>query len=67
LRKETNANGHKIGKLACKKGIYKRSKLGRSAVYTINYKRYFNFVIKLTKLNPWLTVDGPKFNTTKTN
>ncbi len=67
LRKETNANGHKIGKLACKKGIYKRSKLGRSAVYTINYKRYFNFVIKLTKLNPWLTVDGPKFNTKKTN
>ena len=62
LRKETIANGHKIGKLACQKGIFKYSKLGKSAVYTASYKKYFNFVIKLTKSDPWLTVKGPKFN-----
>jgi len=61
LRKESVTNGHKIGEMAYKKGIYKSSILGRSAIYTTNYKRYFNFVIKLTKFDPWLTVNGPKF------
>ena len=32
-----------------------------------NYKKYFNFVIKLTKFNVWLTVNGPKFNIKKIN
>lgn len=65
LRKESITNAHKIGELAYKKGIYKSSNLGRSAIYTANYKKYFNFVIKLTKNNPWLTVNGPKFKIKK--
>ena len=62
LRKESVASAHKIGQLACKKGIFKWSKLGRASVYTANYKKYFDFAIKLTKFNVWLTVNGPKFN-----
>ena len=65
LRKESITNAHKIGKLAYKRGIYKSSSLGRSVIYTANYKKYFNFVIKLTKTNPWLTVNGPKFSIKK--
>ena len=65
MRKETTANAHKIGEMAIKSGIFKWSKLGRSAVYTANYKKYFNFVIKLTKLDPWLTVNGPRFKIKK--
>ena len=67
IRKEATANAHKIGELACKKGIFKWSKLGRSSVYTADYKKYFNFVIKLTKFNVWLTVNGPKFNIKRIN
>ena len=63
LRKESIANGHKIGKLAYKNGMYKRCILGRSTIYTANYKKIFNFIIKLTKFDPWLTVNGPKFKT----
>ena len=65
LRKESITNAHKIGKLAYKRGICKSSILGRSVIYTANYKKYFNFVIKLTKTNPWLTVNGPKFSIKK--
>ena len=65
LRKETAANAHKIGEMAIKKRIFKRSKLGRSAVYTANYKKYFDFVIQLTKVDPWLTVIGPRFKVKK--
>ena len=61
LREETIANGHKIGKLATKNKIFKYYKLGRSRVYAANYKKYFDFTMKLTKKNPWMTVAGPKF------
>ena len=61
LRKETISNGYKIGKLACKNKIFKHHKLGRSRVYVASYKKYFEFTMKLTKRNPWMTINGPKF------
>ena len=61
LRKETIANGNKIGKLAVKNKIFKYYKLGRSRVYTANYKKFFNFTMKITKSDPWMTINGPKF------
>ena len=61
LRKETIANGHKIGKLASDKKIFNYYKLGRSRVYTANYKKYFHFTMKIIKKNPWMTINGPKF------
>jgi len=61
LRKETFTNGHKIGKLAIKNKIFKHYKLGRSRIYAANYEKYFNFTMKITQKNPWMTVDGPKF------
>lgn len=61
LRKETIANGHKIGKLANEKKIFKYCKLGRSRVYTADYKKYFRFSMKIIKKNPWMTINGPKF------
>lgn len=61
LRKETLANGHKLGKLAVKAKIFHYQKLGRSKVYVAEYKKYFNFVMKIIKKNPWITVNGPKY------
>lgn len=61
IRKETIANGHLIGNLATKNKIFKYYKLGRSRIYAANYKKYFDFTMKITKKNPWMTVYGPKF------
>ena len=61
LRKEAYPNGYKIGRLALKKGLFNYSKIGRSQIYVINYKRFFNFAKKLTAKNKWLTAKGPKF------
>ena len=63
LRKETLSNGFKIGKKAVQKKLYKSVNLGKSLVYIINYRKFFDFSLKLTKKNKWLTVDGPKFKT----
>jgi aminoglycoside 3-N-acetyltransferase len=63
IRKETFSNGYKIGKQAIKNKLYKKSNLGRSIVYSINYKKFFKFSKNLTKKNKWLTVNGPKFET----
>ncbi len=60
-RKETLNNGYKIGKIALQKKLYKYTKIGKSLIYVINYKKFFNFSVKLTKKNKWLTVDGPKY------
>ena len=61
LRQETIANGHKIGKLATQKKIFKYYRLGKSRVYAAKYKKYFDFTMKITKKNPWMTVYGPRF------
>tara|TARA_B100000902_G_scaffold316947_1_gene308436 strand:+ start:146 stop:937 length:792 start_codon:yes stop_codon:yes gene_type:complete len=61
LRKETLSNGYKIGKIALQKKLYKNTKIGKSVIYAIDYKKFFDFSIKLTRKNKWLTVDGPKF------
>ena len=61
LRKETHSNGYKIGKIALQKKLYKNTKIGKSLIYAIDYKKFFDFSVKLTRKNKWLTVDGPKY------
>jgi len=61
LRKEADTDGYKIGRLALKKKLFKYSKIGRSRIYVINYKTFFNFAKKMTLKNKWLTAQGPAF------
>ena len=61
LRGETISNGYRIGRKALKKKLYKKTRIGKSVIYVINYKKFFYFSKKLTKNNKWLTVNGPKF------
>ncbi len=63
LRKETTDNGYRIGQKAKKNNLYLFSNLGKSMVYMIDYKKFYQFALKLTKKNKWLTVNGPKFKT----
>jgi len=61
LRKETISNGYRIGYRALQNKLYKKTEIGRSILYIIDYKKFFNFSKKITKNNKWLTVNGPKF------
>ena len=61
LRPETFVDGIKMGKVAFKNGIIKRKKIGFSYIYSSNYKRYFNFMLKILKKNPWFSIVGPKY------
>jgi aminoglycoside N3'-acetyltransferase len=61
LRKETISNGYRIGRVALQKKLYKKSQIGKSMMYIIDYRQFFNFSKKITKNNKWLTVNGPKF------
>lgn len=61
LRKETISDGYKIGLKAIRSNLYLFSDLGRSMVYMIDYKKFYQFAEKMTKKNKWLTVNGPKF------
>ena len=61
LRKETISNGYRIGRIALQKKLYKKSQIGKSMMYIIDYRQFFNFSKKITKNNKWLTVNGPKF------
>lgn len=63
LREETLSNGYKIGYRAIKKNLYSFSSLGKSMVYMIDYKNFYEFAKNITKKNKWLTVNGPKFKT----
>tara|TARA_Y100000741_G_scaffold357766_1_gene336026 strand:- start:253 stop:1050 length:798 start_codon:yes stop_codon:yes gene_type:complete len=63
LRDETFSNGFRIGIKALKKKLYMRLVLGKSMIYIIDYRKFYNFSKYLTKKNKWLTVDGPKFKT----
>ena len=61
LRNETVSNGYKIGLKAVQNKLYKHTIIGKSMLYSINYKKFFIFSKKLTKNNKWLTVNGPPF------
>ena len=61
LRPETFVDGIKMGKVAFKNGIIKRKKIGFSYIYSSNYKRYFNFMLKILRKNPWFSIVGPKY------
>jgi len=62
LRKEADVDGYKIGKMALEEKLFNYSKIGKSKIYVINYKKFFNFAKKVTSDNKWLTVRGPEFN-----
>jgi aminoglycoside 3-N-acetyltransferase len=61
LRPETYVDGVKMGKVAFKNRIIKRKKIGYSYIYTSNYKKYFDFILKILKKDPWFSIVGPKY------
>lgn len=60
LRKEAISDGHKIANHAMNKIIY-QTKLGNGKIYISSYGKLFNYSLKLSKLDPWITAVGPKF------
>ena len=58
--KSSISDGYKLGNLAYKNGMFKKSKIGRSSIYSINYQDYFYFCKKKTKYNKFLTSNGKK-------
>lgn len=61
LRSETYVNGLKMGKMALKKKIICKIKLGYSYIYTSNYDKYFNFLLKVLSKDPWISIMGPRY------
>ena len=61
LRDETIPAGHKIGLNAIKHNLYYFSELGKTMIYIISYKKFYQLAKKMTQKNSWLTVNGPKF------
>lgn len=61
LRNETYVNGIKMGKMALKKKIICKIKIGYSYIYTSNYNKYFNYLLKVLKKDPWTSIIGPKY------
>jgi hypothetical protein len=43
LRNETFSNGFRIGIKASKKKLYTRLVLGKSMIYIIDYRKFYNF------------------------
>ena len=59
---ESEANAHKLGRLAVEAGIWSYVPLGRGRVYTCQYKEYFDFTLKHLGENLWITATGPPSN-----
>tara|TARA_B100000029_G_scaffold492212_1_gene553202 strand:- start:402 stop:1181 length:780 start_codon:yes stop_codon:yes gene_type:complete len=58
-KKWAESDGHKLAKLAEDKLIL-NSKLGIGNIYVSNYNKMFNFCLKISKKNPWITATGKK-------
>lgn len=58
--KSSISNGYKLGSLAYKNKMFKESYVGRGKIYNIDYKKYFNFCMKSSKKNKWITANGNK-------
>jgi len=56
---QARANGHRIGRLAEKHGIWRSAPLGRARVYSADCRDYFNFVMEHLAKDPWLLAKGP--------
>ena len=63
--KNSEPDAKPIGKLAEKEGIWKKENVGRSFVCVCDLKRYFNFINKYMKKNPWILAKGPKVDVEK--
>ena len=61
LRKETYVNGIKMGKMALKENIISKAKLGYGNIYTSNYNNYLEYLLKVLKKDPWISIIGPKY------
>lgn len=53
------ADGHRLGKMAEERGIWKWAPLGRGRIYVADYREYFDFALESQKRDPWLTAVGP--------
>ena len=60
MNKNAVSDGHKIAKKAINV-IIKSDKLGDGKIYISNYRKLFDFSLKMSKKNTWVTAVGPKF------
>ena len=60
MNKKAEADGHKIAKLA-KKQFIRCNQLGNGKIYISNYRKLFDFSLKISKKDPWITAVGPRF------
>ena len=58
LEVNTEVDGYKLGKLALKSNLFKYCNLGKSKIYVINYKNFFEFAKQNTTKNKWLTASA---------
>jgi aminoglycoside N3'-acetyltransferase len=52
-------SGFRAGLEASRLGLWRSYTLGRARINSIDYKEYFNFTKKLTRLDPWILAKGP--------
>lgn len=59
LQPQAVANAHAVARQSEAAGLWQVAKLARNQIYTVDYRRYFDFVNPLVKHNPWLLATGP--------
>ena len=65
LRDETEANTILLEKKMKKRLIFKKSKIGKTYIYSGNYRKLYISCLNILTKNPWISVSGPKFNVEK--
>ena len=65
LRDETAANTILLEKKMKKRLIFKKSKIGKTYIYSGNYRKLYISCLNILTKNPWISVSGPKFNVEK--
>jgi len=48
-----------------KRLIFKKSKIGKTYIYSGNYRKLYISCLNILTKNPWISVSGPKFNVEK--
>lgn len=54
--------GEKNGRLGLESGLWRSWTLGKARVHLTDYKDYFEFSLRQTKLNPWNLAQGPELS-----
>lgn len=60
MNKKAVSDGYKIANLA-RNNIIHYDNLGDGKIYISSYRKLFNFSLKISKKDPWITAVGPRF------